>query len=167
MGRSGKNSKRRYDVKEQRKEMERRLKEEQERQLAEQRQREAERRRLELEQQAREREAKERHLQEMRRQAQLKQQRAEQERQEQIRAQEEARQRKIKEMDDQRKVRGFLHSNGFKNVNELIRKKFTKVTALHTAIGQNNVEMVKLLVAAGADPRKMNGKNESPLKLAQ
>merc|ERR1719310_2059314 len=103
----------------------------------------------------------------MRRQAQLKQQRLEQERQEQIRAQEEARQKKIKEMDDQRKVRGFLHSNGFKSVNELARKKFTKVTPLHTAIGLNNVEMVKLLVAAGADPRKMNGKKESPLKLAQ
>jgi len=152
---------------EQRREMERRVKEEQERQLAEQREREAERRRLELEQRAREREAKERHLQEVRRQAQLKQQRLEEERLEQIRLQEEARQRKIKEMDDQKKVRGFLHSNGFKNPNDLTRKKFTKLTPLHAAVGQNKPDMVKLLVAAGADPKKMNGKHETPLKLAQ
>lgn len=154
---------------EQRREMERRVKEEQARQLAEQRQREAEQRQrqLELEQQAREREERERQLQEMRRQALLEQQRQEQEKQEKIRLQEEARQKKIKDMDDQRKVRAFLHSNGFKNPNDLVRKKFTKVTPLHLAVGQNNIEMVKLLVAAGADPKKMNGKSESAFKLAQ
>merc|ERR1711904_388403 len=128
---------------EQRREMERRVKEEQERQLAEQRQREAERRQLELEQQA-----KERHVQEMRRQAQLQREREEQERKEQIRLQEEARQKKIKDMDDQRKVRTFLQTNGFKSLNQLVRKKFAKVTPLHAAVGQNNVEMVKLLLAA-------------------
>merc|ERR1711904_9997 len=152
---------------EQRREMERRVKEEQERQLAEQRQREAERRRLELEQQAKEREAKERHVQEMRRQAELERQRQEQERREQIRLQEEARQKKIKEVDDAKKVRAFLHSNGFKDPNDLVRKKWSKVTPLHLAVGQNNADVVKLLLAAGADPRKMNGKKETPLGLAQ
>jgi ankyrin repeat protein len=152
---------------EQRKEMERRVKEEQERQLAEQRQREAERRRLELEQQARDREAKERQLQEMRRQAELDRQRQEQERQEKIRLQEEARQRKIKEMDDAKKVRAFLQANGFKDVNDLVRKKFNKVTPLCFAVGQNDVDMVKLLLAAGADAKKMNGKKEMPLSLAR
>jgi len=151
---------------EQRREMERRVKEEQERQLAEQRRLEEERRQREIEQQAREREAKERHLQEMRRQAQLEQQRQEQERQEQIRLQEEARRRKIKEMDDQRKVRAFLQSNGFKNPNDLVRKKFTKVTPLHFAVGQNDVEMVKVLLAVGADPKKENGKKQTPFVLA-
>jgi len=152
---------------EQRREMERRVKEEQERQLAEQRQREAERRRLELEQQAKEREAREQHLQEMRRQAELERQRQEQERHEQIRLQEEARQKKIKEMDDAKKVRAFLQSNGFKDPNDLVRKKWSKVTPLHLAVGQNDAEVVKLLLAAGADPRKMNGKKETPLGLAQ
>jgi len=152
---------------EERREMERRVQEERERQLAEQCEREAERRRQELEQQQREREAKERQLQEMRRQAQLRQQRMEQERQEQIRLQEEARQKKIKDMDDQKKVRTFLQTNGFKSLNQLVRKKFAKVTPLHVAVGQNNVEMVKLLLAAGADPRKTNGKNDTPVKLAQ
>jgi len=152
---------------EQRREMERRVKEEQERQLAEQRQREAERRRLELEQQAKEREAREQHLQEMRRQAELERQRQEQERHEQIRLQEEARQKKIKEMDDAKKVRAFLQSNGFKDPNDLVRKKWNKVTPLHLAVGQNNAEAVTLLLGAGADPKKMNGKKETPLGLAQ
>jgi hypothetical protein len=152
---------------EQRREMERKVKEEQERQLAEQRQREAERRRLELEQQAKEREAKERHLQEMRRQAELERQRQEQERQEQIRLQEEARQRKLQEAQDAQKVRTFLQSNGFKDPNDLVRKKLNKVTPLTFAVGQNDIEMVKLLLGAGADPKKANGKKEIPLALAQ
>lgn len=152
---------------EKRREMERRVQEEQERQLAEQRKIEAERRRLELEQQQKEREAQEQQLKEMRRQAQLKQQRLEEERKEQIRVQEEARQKKIKEMDDQRKVRVFLQTNGFKGVNDVVRKKFTKVTPLHFAVGKNDIQTVKLLVAAGADLRKTNGKNETPLKQAQ
>merc|ERR1719265_2831504 len=152
---------------EQRREAERRLQEEKERQVAEQRRREAERHQQELEQQQREREEKERQLQEMRRQAQLRQQREEQERREQIRLQEEARQKKIKEMDDAKKVRAFLQSHGFRNVNDLTRKKFSKTTPLHTAVGQNNVEMVKLLIAAGADTKKRNGKNDTPFKLAQ
>jgi flagellar biosynthesis GTPase FlhF len=154
-------------VEEQRREMERRVKEEQARLLSEQKKREEERRRLQLEQQARERAEKERQLQEMRRQAELKRQQQEHERQEKIRLQEEARQKKIKEMDDQRKVRAWLQSNGFKNVNDLVRKRFAKVLPLHTAVGQNNPEMVKLLLAAGADPKKFNGKNESAVKLAQ
>jgi len=152
---------------EERREMERRIKEEQERQLAEQQRAEAERRRLQLEQQAKEREERERRLQEMRRQAELERQREEQERQEKIRLQEEARQKKIKEMDDMKKLRAWLHSNGFKNVNDLVRKKFSKVTPLHVAVGQNNPEMVKILIAASADPRKCNGKNETAIKLAQ
>merc|ERR1711904_433432 len=113
------------------------------------------------------REAKERHLQEMRRQAELERQRQEQERQEQIRLQEEARQKKIKDMDDAKKVRAFLQSNSCKDPNDLVRKKWSKVTPLHIAVGQNDAEVVKLLLAAGADPRKMNGKKETPLGLAK
>merc|ERR1711904_398517 len=111
--------------------------------------------------------AREQHLQEMRRQAELERQRQEQERHEQIRLQEEARQKKIKEMDDAKKVRAFLQSNGFKDPNDLVRKKWSKLTPLHFAVGQNDVEMVKLLLAHGADPRKVNGKKEMPLSLAQ
>lgn len=154
-------------IEEQRREMERRIKEEQERQFAEQQRRAAEQKRLQQEQDAREREEKERKLQEMRRQAELERQRQEQERQEQIRQQEEARKKKIKDMEDQKKVRAWLQANGFKNTNDLIRKKFSKVTPLHHAVQQNDAEMVQLLLNNGADPKKLSGKNESALKLAQ
>jgi len=153
-------------VEEQRREMERRVKEEQERQLAEQHRREAERRQIQLEQAARERDEKERVL-EMRRQGELFRQQQEKEREEKIRLQEEARQKKIKDMADQKKVRAWLHSNGFKNVNDLVRKRFTKVTPLHLAVGQNHPDMITLLLAAGADPKQMNGKSETALRLAQ
>jgi flagellar biosynthesis GTPase FlhF len=153
-------------VEEARREMERRVKEEQERQLAEQQRREAERRRLLLEQQAREREEKEQQLQELRRKAELEKQRQQQEFEEKVRLQQEERQKKIKDMEDQKKVRAWLRSNGFKNVNDLVRKRFAKVTPLHAAVGLNNPEMVKLLLAAGADPKKVNGKSETPTKLA-
>merc|ERR1712146_83316 len=94
-------------------------------------------------------------------------QQQEKERQEQIRLQEEARQRKINEMDDAKKVRQYLQTNGFKDPNDLVRKRLSKVTPLHVAVTQNNAEMVKLLIAAGADPKKMNGSKETPLRLAQ
>jgi len=149
-----------------RREMERRVREEQERQQGELRRREAERRQLQIEQAAKEREEQLQKVQEMRRQAELERQHQEQERLEQIRLQEEARQGKIKEMDDKKKVRAYLHTNGFKGVNDLVRKKFTKTTPLHTAVGQNDAEMIKLLLAAGADAQKFNGKNETAMKLA-
>lgn len=148
-----------------RKEMERRVKEEQQRQLAEQRRRESERQRIVLEQQERDRQAKERHEQE-KREAQLEQERLAKQ-QEQIRLQEEEEQRKIKQVEDEKKVRAFLQSNGFKNPNDLVRKKLRKVTPLHWAVGQNSIEIVRLLLAAGADPKKLNGKNETALRLAQ
>jgi len=149
-----------------RREMERRVREEQERQQGELRRREAERRQLQIEQAAKEREEQLQKVQEMRRQAELERQHQEQERLEQIRLQEEARLRKIKDMEDQKNVRAYLQTNGFKGVNDLVRKKFTKTTPLHTAVGQNDVEMVKLLLAAGANPRMFNGKNETAMKLA-
>jgi len=155
-------------VEEQRREMERRVKEEQERQQAEQRQRDAERRRLQLEQEAKEREEQRQVQQQMiRRQAELERKRQEEERQEQMRLQEEARQRKIQEMEDQKKVRFWLQTNGFKGLNDLVRKRLTKVTPLHVAVSENNPDMVRLLPAAGADSQGINGKNETPTKLAQ
>lgn len=94
---------------------------------------------------------------------------------------EEARQKKIQEMDDQKNIRAWMKTHGFNNVNnlshmskmgrkkhpEMERKKFKKVTPLHVAVRQNNLEMVKLLLAAGADARQFNSKDETPLKLAQ
>lgn len=149
-------------------EMEGLFKEEQVRKLAEQQQREAERRRLQLEQQAMEREEKERQLQQLQIQEELERQRQEQELEETIRRQrEEARQKKIKEIEDQKKLSAWLRENNFKTVNDLVSKRFAKVMPLHAAVRQNDPEMVELLLAAGADPTKFNGKNETAMELAQ
>jgi len=145
--------------------------------------REEEQRRLLLDQQARDCDEKERKLQERRRLQEEARQGMLQEYHEKTRLQglEEARQKKIQEMDDQKNVRAWMKTHGFNNVNnlshmskmgrkqhpEMERKKFKKVTPLHVAVRQNNLEMVKLLLAAGADARQFNSKNETPLKLAQ
>lgn len=161
---------------EQRREMERRVKEEQERQLAEQRRREAEARKQQLEREQREREIA---------QEQLRQQQEEQRQRlaEEYRRQEEARlaaekaeaakqaaeQERLRkqQIENEKKVQAWLQKNGFKNVNDLVRKRLSKVRPLHVVVQQRDVEMAKLLVAAGADTRLTSGKNETAAQLAQ
>jgi len=150
--------------------------------------REEEQRRFLLDQQAGVRHEQERKLQEMRCPQEEARQGMLQEYQEKIRLQglEEARQRKFKEMDDEKKIRAWMNMHGFNTVNNLShlsklgRKKhpemerkskkgerFKKVTPLHVAVVQNNLDIVKLLLAAGADSRQFNSKKQTPLKLAQ
>jgi hypothetical protein len=148
---------------EERKEMERRVKEEQERQQAELRRREAERRRLQLEQEAREREELER---QRRAQEEQRKQEAEARLLEEQRREEERR-KKLQEIEDQKKIRAWLQANGFKGINDLVRKRLSKVAPLQFAIQQNDVEMLGLLLQNGADASKVNGKNESALAVAQ
>lgn len=69
--------------------------------------------------------------------------------------------------EQQQKVNSWLKSNGFKDVNELVRKRLTKSRPLHVAVGKGDEEMVKLLLIMGADPRLCNGKSETPLLLAK
>jgi len=152
---------------EERKEMERRIKEEQERQQAELRRREAERRRLQLEQEAKEREEQERQRREREEQLALQRKRQEQERQLEEQRKEEARRQKMQEIEEQKKIRSWLEANGFKGVNDLVRKKFSKVAPLYCAVQQNDVAMLQLLLKNGADASKVNGKNESALTVAQ
>jgi len=149
---------------EQRREMERRIQEEQERQQAELRRREAERRRLQLEQEARESEERERHRRE--REEQLRRQQ-EQERVLEEQRRQEAEHKRLQELEDGKKVRAWLQANGFKGLNDPVRKKFSKVTPLQFVIQQNDVEMLKLLLQNGADSSKVNAKNESALTVAQ
>jgi len=149
---------------EQRQEMARKVKEEQERQQAEQRQLEAERRQLQVEQNEKERQEQLAILQSL----QAEQQRQEQELQaERDRVEEETRQKEDQAWLQQKKVQAWLQTNGFKGLNDLVRKRLTKFTPLHFAVGQNNPEMVKLLLDAGADPLGINGKKDTPMKLAE
>jgi len=133
--------------------MELRVKEEQERQQEEQQRREAERRRLLLEEQQRHEEQLALHEQQK------------QERKLEAEAQEKA--RKLQEEEEQKKIHAWLQANGFKEINDLVRKKFSKVAPLQVAIQQKNLEMVTLLLQHGANASKVNGKNESALTVAQ
>jgi len=151
---------------EQRREMERRVKEEQERQQAEQRRREAELRRLQLEQEAKERDELERRRREH--EDQLRHAEMERSRQEEQRLEEQRREEaRLQKEQETKKVHAWLQANGFKGPNDLVRKKISKVAPLQVAVQQNAVEMIGLLIAAGADPSKVNGKNESALTVAQ
>jgi len=152
----------------QRKEMERRVQEEQERQQAEQRRQEAERKRREQEEHARQQllraQEEERLLQEA-----LRREEEERLRQEAAAAAERERlAREAKQAEEnQKKMQAWLKANGFKNVNELVRKKLHKVRPLHIAVQQKDAELVKLMLATGADFSLPNGNKELPLQLAE
>jgi len=139
--------------------MSRRVKEQAERQEVQQRQLETERRQLQLEHEDKEREEQQVILQSL----QAEQQRKIEAEQNELEAEREEARRE----EEARRVQAWLSSNGFKGLNDLVRKRFTKVTPLHFAVGQNNPEMVKLLLDAGADPLGINGKKETPMKLAE
>lgn len=75
--------------------------------------------------------------------------------------------RKQQELDSQRKtVESWLKRAGFKDVNELVRKRLKKTRPLHVAVQSGDAEMVRLLLLMGADPQMCNGKKEKPLSLA-
>lgn len=65
------------------------------------------------------------------------------------------------------KAQAWLRKNGFKDANELKRKKLHKVRPLHVAIQKNDAELVKLLLSSGADINMPDGKNETPVQLAE
>eukprot|EP00746_Dinoflagellata_sp_MGD_P115366 gnl/MRDRNA2_/MRDRNA2_51513_c0_seq1.p1 gnl/MRDRNA2_/MRDRNA2_51513_c0~~gnl/MRDRNA2_/MRDRNA2_51513_c0_seq1.p1 ORF type:complete len:470 (-),score=95.30 gnl/MRDRNA2_/MRDRNA2_51513_c0_seq1:176-1585(-) len=76
--------------------------------------------------------------------------------------------KKEQEFAEQRiKVDAWLKSNGFKDINELVRKRLTKARPLHVAVGKGDAEMVRLLLLMGADPRMCNGKSETPMLMAK
>jgi hypothetical protein len=140
---------------EQRKEMERRVKEEQERQQSELRRREADRQRLQTEQEARDREEQQRQIEEQR----LKDI--------EDRKKLDEVEKKLQQDEEQKKIRAWLQANGFKGVNDVVRKKFSKVAPLQCAIQQKDLEILKLLLQNGADASKVNGKNQSALTVAK
>eukprot|EP00929_Paragymnodinium_shiwhaense_P076089 TRINITY_DN39033_c0_g1_i1.p1 TRINITY_DN39033_c0_g1~~TRINITY_DN39033_c0_g1_i1.p1 ORF type:complete len:319 (+),score=85.06 TRINITY_DN39033_c0_g1_i1:122-1078(+) len=55
-------------------------------------------------------------------------------------------------LDDERRVSDFLTAGGFQGVNEKLTKMFRTYLPLHTAIEQNDRELVRCLMALGADP---------------
>lgn len=142
---------------------------------------EAERRRMQLEQERQRCEAMRRRLQEEQERQQQeklrrKQEKAEKDEQLKLRQQEEKalreeqareRQKKQREFVNKKKVEAWLRDNGFQNVDDLVRKGLNKVRPLHFAVQKHNVDMVNLLLLAGADRQLLSGKKETPLQLAQ
>merc|ERR1711959_856941 len=91
----------------------------------------------------------------------------EQERQLEEQRLQEAERKRLSEIENGKKVHAWLQANGFKGLNDPVRKRFSKVTPLQFVIQQNDVEMLKLLLQNGADSSKVNAKNESALAVAQ
>eukprot|EP00929_Paragymnodinium_shiwhaense_P114911 TRINITY_DN8346_c0_g1_i2.p1 TRINITY_DN8346_c0_g1~~TRINITY_DN8346_c0_g1_i2.p1 ORF type:complete len:295 (-),score=78.62 TRINITY_DN8346_c0_g1_i2:195-1079(-) len=68
---------------------------------------------------------------------------------------------------DKKRVEDFLKAHGYSEVN-VRRTRFWKYKyALHTAVKENNVELVKLLLKAGADRRKKNSDGQTAKGFAQ
>lgn len=64
-------------------------------------------------------------------------------------------------------VQSFLTSNGFKDINALIRKPINKVRPLHVAVRKADSSLVESLIWSGADPYLLDGKGQTPLELAR
>jgi len=79
---------------------------------------------------------------------------------------EEARRKEEEAVEKDEKARAWLRKNGFKHVNELVRKKLSKVRPLHVAVRMGDAEVVRMLLGIGADRSLVRGKNETPLQLA-
>lgn len=81
--------------------------------------------------------------------------------------QEEAeRNRKLEEIKASHRVQTWLQSNSFAHVNDLQRKRFTKLRPLHLAVQSNDAETVALLLKASADRNLTSSKRETPMQLA-
>lgn len=150
------------------------------RQLLEQERQEQKRQQLQMQAEAfrrqkEEEERKQREMEELRlreeREEEEKQQQEAKQRAEEAKAnqseQEEAEcNRKLEEIKANHCIQAWLQSNSFAHVNDLQRKRFTKVRPLHMAVQINDAETVTLLMKAGADRNLMSSKRETPMQLA-
>lgn len=121
----------------------------------------AERRRIEDEERCRV-EAEERRRQEEAA-ARLEQERLERQRQEA--AAEEA--RRAKEAEDLKKLGEFLKQKGYKDVNAKKKSLFSHSFPLHAAVKANDVELVRIMLAQGADPSATNSAGQTARQMAE
>jgi hypothetical protein len=65
------------------------------------------------------------------------------------------------------KAQAFLSANRFANVNDLRKSTFKAKRPLHSAVKINDVETVRGLLLAGADPSLTNSAGKTPKQLAE
>lgn len=68
---------------------------------------------------------------------------------------------------NRQKVADFLHENGFKSANARVRKNVTTRCPLHVAAKRGSAEIVRLLLAAGADPAQRNSHGMTAKQVAE
>lgn len=85
---------------------------------------------------------------------------------EQAKREEEQREQKRLEL-NRVEANEWMRRNGFKDSNQPVRKRLSKVRPLHWAVQMHDAEAILLLLEVGADPTLLNGKNQTPLELAK
>merc|ERR1712113_516228 len=68
---------------------------------------------------------------------------------------------------DQQKLDAFLKKNSYRGVNRKRRTTWKSKYALHTAIKNKDEDMVRVLLAAGADPHLPDSNKVTPVQLAE
>mmetsp|Transcript_165 Transcript_165/g.253 ORF Transcript_165/g.253 Transcript_165/m.253 type:complete len:231 (-) Transcript_165:134-826(-) len=154
---------------EEREQREREVREQQLREQAEQQRRELERKEAERREAAERRQREEEVMQarwaEERRAAQAEQKRLE----EAAQRKEEARKKELlrKEQEDAEKVKAFLQSKGYGEDVNGKRKTFRKYYyPLHDAVAEHDAELIRVLLAAGADPTLRSSSGKTALERA-
>lgn len=72
-----------------------------------------------------------------------------------------------KEAADKKKVEDFLHNKGFAGINRKRTKLWKSKYPLHSAVKENDPELVQLLLEAKANPACRNSAGETPVQLAK
>lgn len=76
-------------------------------------------------------------------------------------------QRHRDDFERKRKLHSFLENNGFKDVRQIVRKRFHKVCPLHVAVKNKDVEAIRILLWAGADRHAVDSSGETPMQLGE
>lgn len=72
-----------------------------------------------------------------------------------------------KQAADRATADAWLKKNGFSDVAAKKKSMFSSTYALHVAVKENNAEIVRCLLASGADPALKNSSGQTPAQLAQ
>merc|ERR1712232_1346390 len=84
-------------------------------------------------------------------------------------AEEEEQERLLREQQakDKAKLEAFLKEHGYTGANARRTKMFKSKYPLHTAVKKNDPDLVRILLAAGADPAAKNSSGLTAAQLAQ